>query len=358
LADRIETEDLHPGRLGTPRFPLSADGQYLAACLGSPVTVFSTQVVTRRTPQQLVVMDWKSQRVAMLLPVPSDTWTFESGPLVHRGRVYVAMRQSGVQSECHVACFEIVSQRMVWRSLVCAGVSLGGGELHEITHNLLTLQDDMVFINTSLGAVAALDGETGKVRWLVEYPRQGTAEASAAQPAWHVRRDLTPCLYDRGMLYVAPPDCAQMFCLDAFTGRMIWETEFPGGVFDGTQLVAVQGDQLLVAGRRLWWLDRHTGRLSRRVASNPFPAGPRAEPAGAGRPVVAGDDIYWPVAGETDEIYVLDFASGRMLRQPIRMPDGLRLGNLCVARGILLVANESQVYALDGRPAVTSHIPQ
>ncbi len=39
-------------------------------------------------------------------------------------------------------------------------------------HRLLTLDSATLYYQTNLGAVAALDAETGSIRWVATYPRQ------------------------------------------------------------------------------------------------------------------------------------------------------------------------------------------
>ncbi len=62
----------------------------------------------------------------------------------------------------------------------------------------------MLYLNTNLGAVAALSAETGQPTWIVRYPRAKKGDLN--QRATHFYRDLTPCLYDRGRLIVATAD--------------------------------------------------------------------------------------------------------------------------------------------------------
>ena len=38
----------------------------------------------------------------------------------------------------------------------------------------------------------------------------------------HWQRDLNPCLFDHGRLYVAPADSPRVYALDAATGQILW----------------------------------------------------------------------------------------------------------------------------------------
>src|SRR5207237_5752067 len=62
-----------------------------------------------------------------------------------------------------------------------------------------------------------LDAGTGRLAWAVRYPR---ALARVDSP-----RDLNPCVYAGGRVYVAPADSDLLLCLDPVTGRVLWERE-------------------------------------------------------------------------------------------------------------------------------------
>src|SRR5205823_10121183 len=88
-------------------------------------------------------------------------------------------------------------------------------------HHLLTWAGNQLVYCAHAGAVAAVEPWTGQPLWAVRYPSRGplTAEGEPSP------RDLAPCVYADGRLFVAPLDSDRLFCLDAATGRALWERE-------------------------------------------------------------------------------------------------------------------------------------
>jgi outer membrane protein assembly factor BamB len=257
------------------------------------------------------------------------------------------MRKSDVRPQAHVACFDAVTRRLRWRTMICASETPGGGQTGEMTHNLLTLAEGMLYYNTNLGAVAALSARDGRVQWASIYPRAGKTNAEGQdRRAAHFYRDLNPCVYYRGMLLVAPADCELVLALDAATGETIWESSLPE---DAVHLLGVGQGNLLASGDSLWWIDARSGKVLKRW--------PDTTPLGYGRGVLMGDDVIWPTR---DALYVLDQrASARddAPREPIsfgqqRPATG---GNLVAAGGVLLIATGERLYGfVSSAPAAAS----
>lgn len=335
--------------IGTPRYTLSATDRFLLARLGTSMPQPGALFQPIQSPNgYLVALDRRSLRLTMQLNPDDETWSFEGTPIADRqGQIYVAMRRRGVNSQLNVACFDVTTQRQVWRTEVVAADSLGAGRVDEISNNVLTLASDTVFVNSNLGAVAALDARGGVIQWLIRYPRRGTDLSTSTQPADHVFRDLTPCVYHAGLLYVAPSDYEQVFAVDAMRGTILWHTDIPRGAFDAVHLLGVSRNHLLVSGRRLWWIDRLTGKLSKRIDQNPFPASAQSRPLGLGRGVLAGEVVLWPARGATDVIYFIEESTGRQLRQPIALENfNAAAGNLVVAGDRLLIATSQELIAM------------
>ena len=337
------------GRLGTPRFTLSIADDCVFTRLGSPVTmrVARNSNTQQSAPGHLVGIDVRTHKLVFRADPADGSWSFDGAPVAAAARVYVVMRHSSVTPELHVACFDLSSQELQWRTLVCAAQSLGRGQVNEVTHTLLTMDDDTIYVNTNQGIVAALQRDDGRLRWASRYPRVGGESANFYQPAWHMQRDLNPCLLHQSVLYTAPTDCEQIFALDATTGQLIWQTQFPAGTLDAVHLLGVAGNQLIAAGKRLWWIDRRTGELSSAVAENPFPRHARADVVGVGRGALAGNAILWPVRGEEDGVFVVDQQTGRLLSQPIWLGEtGVSAGHLVIGGDRLLVAGAEELVAL------------
>ena len=149
-----------------------------------------------------------------------EGWAFDGAPLVAGARLFVAMRRNDIRPQAHVACFDTTTGRMRWRRFVCAAETPARGTLAECTHTLLTLAGGTIYVNTNLGAVASLAVEDGRINWLSLYPRVRSGNLLRMDAHW--QRDLNPCLFDHGRLYVAPADSPRVYALDAATGQILW----------------------------------------------------------------------------------------------------------------------------------------
>ncbi len=162
--------------LGVPRFTMTVHDNKLFARMGSQVTSRPLESPDSRGGY-LVCLDLAAQGRAVWKPdgriMPDDDkWAFEGSPIVDGADVYVAMRKSDVRPQAHVACFDLETGRRRWRTMICAAETPGGGQIDEITHNLLTFQEGTLYYNTNLGAVAAISARDGRLQWAAVYPRR------------------------------------------------------------------------------------------------------------------------------------------------------------------------------------------
>jgi outer membrane protein assembly factor BamB len=280
---------------------------------------------------------------------PDGTFThFEGAPLVRGGRLHVGFwRQVGAEMHAGVACYRIddpaAAPELVWQRVVGKAMSEANGDTRH-RHFLVTAAGPNVVYNTNGGTVIALDAATGKPAWEYRYPRN-------ERPTLPRYRDLCPPLADGGRVYAAPPDTDRLLCLDAATGRLIWEREGVEvihllGVARG-RLIATFGGQVRgIRGVNLW-----TGAES-------GPGGWTIHDDGGegtfGRGLVTEDVVVWPTR---HGLRFLDPADGTQLRSPIpgpsaRLPGGAPLptpfpgpfGNLCYADGVLVVTTATEVW--------------
>jgi tetratricopeptide (TPR) repeat protein len=357
-----DTGQSHAHALGVPRFTATVHGSYLFLRLGSQVTSWPETSATDNRGS-LVVLDLEQQGklIAEIKP-ESDRLSFEGPPVCNGSRLYLAMRHNDVRPQSHVACYELVATmgssgttytpRLRWRRMVCAAESPARGGAEEITHNLLTLAEGTLYLNTNLGAVASLSAEDGGILWLSTYPRAKGSPENA-----HLFRDLNPCLYHRGTLYVAPTDTPQIFALDAMTGLVRWATA-PAPMADVVHLLGVAEGRLIVSGRNLSWLDAETGKF---ITSFPE-ANNSSQVQPFGRGLLMGDVVVWPTR---QELYVFDQKQSppsaantmpTMPRDPIRIADydsRLSGGNLVAARQYILLATPDKLWAFGPKSAGT-----
>ncbi len=323
-------------RWGVPRLTMSSHGRYAFARIGSPATMRPRDDLPVEGHDQIIALDLQQQGKLLWKPLePDEHFAFEGSPVSDGTSLFVAMRHTQAQPQAFVAAYDLKTGQPRWRTWICAAESPALGHSEEVTHNLLTLHDGVIYFNTNLGAVAAVNADNGKILWATRYRRADFDSGVSGEAATNFQRDLNPCVYWRGLLFAASSDCKDLLCIEAASGQLLWST--PAG--DIVHLLGVSDDgKLLASGRRLWWIDAETGITTAR-----YPESKQAEPEGFGRGVLAGDVVYWPTK---DAIYVFDQSTARMIRQPIDLSRrGLTGGNLLVADGHLLVTTADKVVA-------------
>jgi outer membrane protein assembly factor BamB len=328
----------------------------LFARIGSQVTSRPTGFDSGYAGNRLICVDldregaleWKYPRDWEEAEFDRQKWSFEGPPLADGDGVYVVMRQGSARAVCHVACLDYQSGSLRWRRKICDADTPAGGRRKEMTHNLLTLGEGFLYLNTNLGAIASLRTGDGHVRWVYRYRR--VPSGSLSEPAAYLKRGLNPCIYHRGLILSAPRDSRFLLALDASTGRLIWRsapmTAHP------LHLLGVARGMLLATGKSIWWFDAISGR-----AEHVWPEpGKRNVPRGYGRGLLAGEQLYWPTR---DKIFVFDQrlvqedhrrvavqrATIELLRPDVPPEQRVTGGNLVAGRGMFLIAGNSGLQA-------------
>jgi outer membrane protein assembly factor BamB len=321
--------------LGLPRFTMTVFKERLFARMGSPATGQPQGATPPVQPGYLVCLDLAAQGRLLWKVEPEEGWAFEGSPVADVRGVYVAMRRQDIRPQAFVACFQPDMGRLRWRRSICGAETPARGACYESTHNLLTLSAGTLYYNTNLGAVAAIGADDGRPLWVSLYPRARHGDLVRLAPHW--RRDLNPCVVDRGTLFVAPADSPRIFAFDAATGQILWQTGTE--TEEVTQLLGVAGDWLIAGGGKLYWIslkDEDRGRVK-----HLWPDGP--ERPGYGRGILAGRSVLWPTRSK---LYIFDQLSA----QPQKVVDltarGASGGNLLVAGSRLLIATESELIAV------------
>jgi outer membrane protein assembly factor BamB len=334
--------------IGVPRFTMTAARGRLYVKLGAQATTVPRD--ERGTPSPvgyLAALDLEAQKKLLFeihpdQPPWGEGWALEGPPVADGQHLFVALRRrDNLRAQAHVACFDAKRGRLRWRKFIAGADTVGQGRLVEYTHNLLTLDQGVLYYNTNLGAVAALRAEDGQIQWITRYPRMPASAPQPGRSLRHLLRDLTPCLVSQGIVFVAPADCDRLFALDAATGTLRWTTE-EQTASDLVHLLGVGQGQLLASGSRLWWLDVETGAVTAR-----FPGRVEDDLRAYGRGVLAGNEVYWPTR---DRIYVFAQTGSQPTRQPIDLaPLGLTGGNLVISDGVLLIAAANRLVAFTTR---------
>ncbi|QDV27933.1 outer membrane biogenesis protein BamB [Aureliella helgolandensis] len=348
--------------VGVPRGTLSIEEGCLYARMGSPVTGWSRQQAWNdgNSRSYLVGLDL-SQQGSMLQGFPlrlsEDRFPgaeFEGAPLIWGELLLVAIAQrDNVGVRRSVAAFERLGGGLVWHSKVLASDVVHASEdANIIANQLLTMSGGRLYYGTNMGAIVCLDPLHGEIIWQTQYARPDMSRRDYPRPDRFRYRDLAPCMVEGGVLYCAPQDCAEIFALDVTTGDLVWSTD-DQQVADVVHLLGVYGDNLLVSGDRLVWIDRLSGRVLGRFpgATTPGVSNALPSPRGLGRGVLAGGEVWFPVAGEilvfsaqlAPEHNALATGTPRLLR---RVPIGTRGregGNLLVESGRLFYASPSRL---------------
>jgi PQQ-like domain len=256
---------------------------------------------------------------------------FEGTPIVHRDRHYVGIWREAVgEGMAGIACYRIddpkAAPELVWQRIVGKAGTEPNGETR-YRHALVAISGPNVVYCTDGGTVIALDATTGKPAWEYRYPRN-------ERPTLPRYRDLCPPLADGGRIYAAPADTDRLLCLDAYTGRLIWERE---GV-EVVHLLGVSRGRLIAtfAGqvKGIRGLNLRTGADSR---ENGWTIHDDGGEATFGRGLVTEEAIVWPTK---HGLHFLNPVDGSPLRSPIPGP----FGNLCYADGVLLVTTATEVW--------------
>lgn len=321
---------------GVPRLTLDAADGVVYARVGTLATsrAQATQAVAS---DRIIGLDLRREGLLTFQsPREDGARAFDGAPVSDGHRVFVAMRHSDITPRAYVVCFDAATGVRQWRTPIGAADTIAGGAADEITHNLLTVVENRIYINTNLGLVAALDADSGDICWISRYDRLTgkTLTLGSAAPL-HFDRDPSPCVYHDGLLFVAPSDAPAIFALDADTGKMVWQqNQLP----DALQLLGVVGKHLIASGERIASLDISSGHVDW-----VWPESDRAGIRGIGRGVIAGNEIFWPTRSE---IIVIDPKTGAQTRPPISLSPLASGANLVASQGRLIVAGYDKLMVL------------
>jgi outer membrane protein assembly factor BamB/tetratricopeptide (TPR) repeat protein len=269
---------------------------------------------------------------------------FEGAPVVRDGRVYIAQaRIAGAQVSTAISCYSAATGARHWRQDVCETRENAPPDRPRFRHHLVTLAGPNIAYCSHSGAIVALDALTGRRSWAVRYPSRLTPTMQAVVSP----RDLAPCLYSAGRLYVAPADYDRILCLDAATGRSLWESQSMEvvhllGAEHGKLIFTTGSTSLPSVPRGIRAVDTVTGKTLRSWMQ---PLDDSDLPS-LGRGFLAGGKVFWPTR---DGLCVLGAQDGQpdpvdnyYFSQRIGQPTGnLAWGEGCLA---LASADELRIY--------------
>ncbi len=331
-----------------PRFTLSTDGQRLFARLGS-IRIGSRKDAAK--PSYVVCLDitdpgTRKNRLLWHLKSQADDKSetvFEGTPLVHDGRVFVAVsRIANRQTMTSISCYDTAGQQR-WTREVCETPEFEeSADQPRYRQHLLTLAAGQVVYCSHSGAIVAVDAATGSPTWAVRYPSRGPTLPNAELSP----RDLAPCVYADGLIVSAPLDSDRVFGIDVWTGRVRWELE---GV-EATQILGIARGRVFITTRagvvavdgasgQIVWQQPTEGRLP-----------------GLGRAVVSGGWLIWSTQDAKLPYRALSLATGEqekrdeetsVLPEPQRFDPtlfhSLPMGNWAMGQGCLVIAGTHEL---------------
>ncbi|MFL5331315.1 MAG: PQQ-binding-like beta-propeller repeat protein [Gemmataceae bacterium] len=313
---------------------ISVNGSRVFARLGRPGKTETHLVCLERGPAQKGLR-WRSLwelRASEVAGPGEGRVDFDGCPIVDDGKLFCSWtRVQGNRATITVAALpaETPSKGPLWtRAIVELPVDarLAGRPL------LLVHAGPNVIVSTEAGLVVALDAQSGRVAWAVQYPSRGPHGVTA--DLMPVPRDVAPAVAANGRVFLAPFDSGEVFALDAWTGEPVWPRPLP---LETVHLFGVAGQRLIVTASGLRngiaAIDLVTGHLiadwGSLEADRPL-----------GRGLIAGDRVLWPTSKQGLRILKLDGS----LEYPPAAFFNLPGGNVAFADGYLVLATAEHLH--------------
>ena len=176
---------------------------------------------------------------------------FDGAPLVTGGNVYVVVRrQRSFGFEDAILCrFDAETGRRMSRAHLC-GASTGEYGRQRNTTSIPSLVDGVLYVESSLGVVAAVCPHRGKVRWVHAYDtlsrrEWGRGQGARAEVAGGWQFNPVFAVPDR--LIALPLDCESLLVLDRSDGGLVRSVP-RSELADARAVVSVRGSRLYGLG--------------------------------------------------------------------------------------------------------------
>lgn len=272
--------------------------------------------------------------------------TFVSECVVADDLVFVVGARRTTQHLVSLFAFEAADGRLAWETPLAYGqqeTNLFGNPVKEFSAGAVSASDGVVYAQTGLGCLAAVEARGGALRWLASYeidPIQ-KVEFWYVPPLRIPRVGPVAPLVLGETLVAAPGDALHINAFDRRTGALLWRV--PHGALDtpyhwfGHVLGAakVRGrDSLVVTGRHVLALDLANGKVVARGRLDPEDANVVGQGAIAGRTVLVPTD-------EGVQRFSLDGELKLLGRDP--WPRDAEPGNLLPLGQVLVVATRDRL---------------
>ncbi|MBI2901648.1 MAG: PQQ-binding-like beta-propeller repeat protein [Planctomycetes bacterium] len=187
-----------------------------------------TRLACFHIPSGRIVWDTDTME-ALLRPYefPDRNYAFCSPPIVRGTCLYVGVCTSPMgEEESRVLCLDAATGRPLWCTNISSvtgggrNMMFGGGQRIPAHLTLLAEDGGVVYVESSLGTVAAVDGATGIVLWLATYKRTARRPNYNQQEPLTIRPPNAPLVH-RGTMYVLPQDADDLMAFDTITGARL-----------------------------------------------------------------------------------------------------------------------------------------
>ncbi|HZU98347.1 MAG TPA: PQQ-binding-like beta-propeller repeat protein [Planctomycetota bacterium] len=289
---------------------------------------------------------WKWTHRDLLVNTELDHASFPVGPICSDGDCFVAAFKIEGFVHCYAVCFDADTGAKRWATWIASGQveqTMFGEHAREPLCAPVAVGEGRVFDATQMGCVAALDQDTGRLRWVSEYDQiiVNSAKGYYPDPRNIIWENNAPVV-DEGVVVVTPMDSEYAYGFKATTGEQVWRLSNKRNGADGFRpnyelhylVGAADGRVVFAGGQRIVCLDIKTGarkwtvELERRVV--------------AGRGVIGAGKVYVPT---TETIEVVNLATGT-----VEGSQAVRLGgNLAVAGDTVVIVSDGQVGAFENR---------
>jgi len=251
------------------------------------------------------------------------------------GKVFLCAAVAKQETECFALALDAQNGSVLWRAKLCSQVFRG--HLGRGRHPAPPAFDQgVVYVSTNLGAVAAIEAETGEVRWLARYPAFPPARRRVALRADRCWENGPPVVCG-GLLLAAPQDADHLLAFDIRTGERVWRAPRLGMRY----LVGVADGRAYVSGIRAAAVDLTSGKLVWLAAGRLGPAG---------RPLLAGRSLFIPT---TAALVELSTETGKRISR-YRF-DRRERTNLSLGGGLLLCAGADRIDAYADASDMPAH---